>query len=243
MIRCARLLASVAMAALAGSCAGAPGRPARDSGAARPSEVVDFAVLFADHCAGCHGSDGSGGAARGLADANYLAIADDAAIRRVIAEGVRGTAMTAFAQSEGGPLTDAQVTAIVSGIRVRWSGPIASRPAIAPYGEATPGDAARGEPLFTSYCASCHGAGGRGGVNGSAIVDRAYLPLVSDQSLRTTILVGRPDLQAPHLRDATPGTGPSPQDVSDIVAWLGAERRRLLDAGPQRARIDTGGDQ
>src|SRR5439155_14075085 len=85
------------LAALAGACAcnGAPGRPAPDSAVIAPDKVVDFDVLYATNCAGCHGANGTGGAAIGLADPVYLAIADDATIRRVTADGVPGTAMPA----------------------------------------------------------------------------------------------------------------------------------------------------
>jgi hypothetical protein len=47
---------------------------------------------------------------------------------------------------------------------------------------------------------------------------------VSDRSLRTTILVGRPDMGVPHWRAEVPGTPLSPADVADVVAWLAAQR-------------------
>ena len=88
-----------------------------------PNEVLEFGTLYAENCAGCHGAEGRGGAAIALADPVYLAIADDASMRNVIANGVRGTSMPAFAQSAGGMLTDKQIDVIVSGIRSRWSQP------------------------------------------------------------------------------------------------------------------------
>ncbi len=57
-----------------------------------------------------------------LADPVYLAIAGDAAIRKAITSGVRGSAMPAFAQTAGGMLTDKQIDVIASQIRSRWSG-------------------------------------------------------------------------------------------------------------------------
>ena len=88
-----------------------------------PNQVLDFGTLYAENCAGCHGAEGRGGAAIALADPVYLAIADEAAIRKVIANGVRGTAMPAFAESAGGMLTDKQIDVITSAIRSRWSQP------------------------------------------------------------------------------------------------------------------------
>src|SRR5580698_7322847 len=79
-----------------------------DSPVIPPSAILDFNILYAKNCAGCHGVDGKGGVAIGLGDPLYLAIADDAAIRRVTADGVSGTSMPAFAQHSGGMLTDDQ---------------------------------------------------------------------------------------------------------------------------------------
>jgi len=64
------------------------------------------------------------------------------------------------------------------------------------------------------------------------IVDRAYLTMVSDQSLRTTVIAGRPDMGAPDWRSNVPGQPMSPEDISDVVAWLVAQRPApMLAAG------------
>jgi cytochrome c oxidase cbb3-type subunit III len=192
-----------------------------DSQVIRPSKIVDFNVLYTKNCAGCHGLEGKGGAAIGLADPVFLAIADDATITRIAANGIPGTSMPAFAQHSGGMLVDDQINVIVKGIRA-WAKPDAPRDA-PPYVAQNPGDPKRGEAAFGTYCASCHGADGRGGKGGS-IADPAYLTLVSDQGLRTTIIAGRPDMGAPDWRGDAPGKPMSPEDVSDVVAWLAAKR-------------------
>jgi cytochrome c oxidase cbb3-type subunit III len=192
-----------------------------DSQVIRPSRIVDFNVLYTRNCAGCHGLEGKGGAAIGLADPVFLAIADDATITRIAANGVPGTSMPAFAQHSGGMLVDDQINIIVKGIRA-WAKPDAARDA-PPYVAQNPGDAKRGEAAFGTYCASCHGADGRGGKAGS-IANPAYLTLVSDQGLRTTVIAGRPDMGAPDWRGDMPGKAMSPDDVSDVVAWLAAQR-------------------
>ena len=92
---------------------------------------MDFNTLYARNCAGCHGRGGKGGAAIPLSDPVFLAIADDAAIRRTAANGVPGTPMPAFAQSAGGMLTDQQIDAIVGGIR-SWAKPDLVRGEILP---------------------------------------------------------------------------------------------------------------
>ena len=144
-----RVLLLAALAGAACACNGAPGRPAPDSAVIAPDKIVDFDVLYATNCAGCHGANGTGGAAIGLADPVYLAIADDATIRRVATDGVPGTAMPAFAQSAGGLLTAAQIDVIVNGIRARWARPTALAGANAPpYAAPAPGDPARGAAVY-----------------------------------------------------------------------------------------------
>ena len=105
-----RLTALVAI--LVSGCSSPHGQPNKGSEVLAPNEVLDFGTLYAENCAGCHGAEGRGGAAIALANPVYLAIADDAAIRKVIAHGVQGTAMPAFAESAGGMLTDAQIDVI-----------------------------------------------------------------------------------------------------------------------------------
>jgi cytochrome c oxidase cbb3-type subunit III len=190
-----------------------------------PNRITDFSLLYAGSCSGCHGPNGTGGAAIGLGDPVYLAIADDATIRRVTADGVAGTSMPAFAQHSGGMLTDDQIDVIVSGIRTRWAKPGALRDANAPpYGPQSSGDPKRGADVYGAYCSSCHGADGHGGKRASSIVDGSYLALVSDQNLRTTVIVGRREWGAPDWRGDVAGKPMSPGDVSDVVAWIVAQR-------------------
>jgi cytochrome c oxidase cbb3-type subunit 3 len=155
----------------------------------------------------------------------YLAIADNATIRPVVEKGRPGTAMPAFAQTAGGLLTEVQIDILVRGIRERWAKPAESdRPPA--YAVSQPGDVARGHSVFTTYCSSCHDADGRGGRAGS-IVDSSYLALVSDQHLRTVTIVGMPALGAPDWRGNVPGKPMSDADVTDVVAWLAAQRQPL----------------
>lgn len=196
-----------------------------DSQVIPPGKMMDFNVLYARNCAGCHGPDGKGGVAIALGDPVYLAIADDAMIRSVTSKGVPGTSMPAFAQHSGGMLTDGQINVIVGGIRTKWAKPDALRDANPPpYLSPTPGDPKHGAAVYGVYCSSCHGADGRGSTRASSIVDSSYLALVSDQSLRTTVIAGRPDMGAPDWRSDVAGRPMSPQEVSDVVAWLASQR-------------------
>lgn len=205
-------------------CDRAPGRPRIDAEIVAPDKILDFAVLYRTNCAGCHGLEGRGGAALALSDPTYLGIADDAVLRSATVDGVPGTAMPAFSRGSGGMLTDDQVNAIVQGIRSRWADPRAvSKVELPPYSTSTSGDARRGGDVFATYCASCHGDRGQG-ARASSIVDGSYLALVSDQGLRTTVIAGRPELGAPDWRGNVPGRTMTSQDISDVVAWLSAQR-------------------
>jgi cytochrome c oxidase cbb3-type subunit 3 len=190
-----------------------------------PRTVRDFQALYAANCAGCHGAGGRGGAAIALKDPVYLAIAGDATVRSVIAHGVKGTAMPAFARSAGGMLSDEQVDVIVKGIRDLWArrGDLdGTNPPS--YLAQEPGDPGRGLTAFGVYCASCHGAGGAGGARAGSIIDGSYLALVSNQYLRTLIIAGRPELGAPDWRSDAAGRTMSEEDVSDLAAWLASQR-------------------
>jgi mono/diheme cytochrome c family protein len=206
---------------------GSPGRPAAETRVIRPSEVTDFRVLYRQNCSGCHGIDGQGALAVAIGSPVYLAIADNATIRRVVEQGMPGTAMPAFGQSAGGLLTDAQIDILVRGMRERWAKPGALGSDKPPaYAASQPGDIARGHNVFTTFCSSCHGSDRRGGRTGS-IVDSSYLALVSDQHLRTLTIIGMPALGAPDWRGNVPGKPMSDADVTDVVAWLAAQRPPL----------------
>ena len=206
------------------ACNRMPGRPSPASVEVRPDRVKSFPRLYAENCAGCHGPDGQGGAgAAGLANPVYLAIADDAVLRRATAQGVPGTLMPAFAASSGGALTDAQIDVLVSGIR-DWAGPGAPGGGVPPPYAGGGGDPARGAAAYAVFCASCHGPAGAGGPKAGSIVDGTFLGLVSDQGLRATIIAGRPDIGQPDWRNDAPGRVMTAQEVSDVVAWLSAQR-------------------
>jgi mono/diheme cytochrome c family protein len=210
------------------ACGGGEGflhRPAAEQ-VADPRAVSSFELLYATNCAGCHGARGEGGPARGLAAPGYLVSVSDAAIHSVIAEGRPKTAMPAFAQSAGGMLSDAQVSALVAGIRAWAPAGLTADPRMPHYPAATAGDAQRGARVFRERCGSCHGADGRGAQRVGSIVDDSFLDLISAPALARTIIAGRPDLGCPDWR----GNGPAPlttEDVADAVAWLLAQRQQF----------------
>ena len=223
-LRYSYLAAVVSVIALSG-CSSPPGQRRESSEVPAPNEVTDFRTLYAENCAGCHGAEGRGGAAIALADPVYLAIADDASIRKVVVNGVKGTSMPAFAQSAGGMLTNKQIDVLTTEMRSRWSRPGILNEVNPPaYAAKASGDVQRGEVAYGTYCASCHGTQGQGGRKGSAITNDSLLALVSDQGLRTIVITGRPELGAPDWRGNVPGRAMSDQEITDVVAWMASQR-------------------
>jgi cytochrome c oxidase cbb3-type subunit III len=210
---------------LLSACSTPSGQPQKGSEPVAPNQVVDFGTLYAQNCSACHGADGRGGASIALSNPVYLAMVDENAVHNIVANGVRGTSMPAFAQSAGGMLTDEQISVITSGMFSRWGRKgILDGTNPPSYGARTTGDAARGEIAFGTFCASCHGSDGRGGAKGSAVTDGSFLALVSDQGLRSIVITGRPELGAPDWRGNVPGKPMSDQEITDVVAWMASRR-------------------
>src|SRR6266540_7456266 len=111
-------------------------------------------------------------------------------------------------------------------MRTHWAKPNEA-PGAPPYTANEPGDAARGATTYATFCARCHGPEGKGTAKGSSIVDDSFLALVSDQNLRTTVIAGRPDLGHPDCRNCSPDRPMTPQEVTDVVAWLVAQRKPI----------------
>jgi mono/diheme cytochrome c family protein len=208
-------------AVLLGGCNRAPGYPPNPI--LRPAAVTDFATLYSENCAACHGANGQNGPSIDLANPEYHALVDDATLRKWISGGMLGTEMPAFAQSQGGMLTDAQVNALITGMRKQWSrGDALGGATPPPYAQASAGDAHRGDAGYQAHCAMCHAA------TREQVTSPTYLALIGDQALRTIIIAGRPDIGQPDWRHDGPGGNAaaplSAQDVDDIVAYLGSLR-------------------
>ncbi|HXD31518.1 MAG TPA: cytochrome c [Pyrinomonadaceae bacterium] len=258
------LAASVGLAItlLTGCSARLPGQPNEAERWRAPAEITDFNQLYTQNCAGCHGAGGRLGAARPLNDPLYLAFVTDDAMRQAISKGRAGTNMPAFSEPAGGHLTDQQIELIVNGMRAQWSKPddfkgvdlprysvnetaTLSGPSTAVNSDISApasqtGDALPGAATYKTYCASCHGTSGDGGSAGS-IVDPNFLNLVSDQGLRTTIVVGRADIGKPDWRGNVPGRPMSAQEIADVVAWLAAHRQTTnvaANKGDHSARVN-----
>jgi mono/diheme cytochrome c family protein len=210
-----------------------PGRPRPGDRAGLVDQAGRFEALYARNCAGCHGANGILGPAPPLNDPVFLAIVPDAVLASVIAQGRPGTPMPAFAQSRGGPLTDAQVKVLAEGLKPLWGRPRApdgKEPAQVPeYLVSQRGETERGTQVFQRACSGCHGDNGEGMEDAAGpLNDRAFLALISDQALRRLAITGRPDLRMPsfeHKFGRSESFRPlSSDEISDLVALLASWR-------------------
>jgi cytochrome c oxidase cbb3-type subunit III len=225
-------VAALALAVALAGCDRAPGAAKADV-YTPPDQVTDFHTLYATNCQACHGANGQSGPAMDLGNPEYQALVDDATLKKWISTGMPGTEMPAFAQSAGGMLTDQQVDAIIAGMRREWRKPDAfGGAAPPPYAQSQPGNAQHGQQVYQARCASCHQTPAR-----EQPTSPTYLSLVSDQVLRTIIVVGRPDIHQPDWQHDTPngssGTALAPQDVTDLVTYLHSLRNPVaVSAAP-----------
>lgn len=165
-------------------------------------------------------------AARPMNDPVYLGVVSDDDMRGVIAHGVEGSAMPGFLATDGLGLSAKQIDLVLAGMRERWADPKAIAGKRLPdYRGTGGGNVEAGGATFRRACASCHGPSGdgEGGSVRGSVVDPAFLALVSDQSLRSTVIFGRRDLGMPDWAGYSSGIL-SHEDIADLVAWLASHR-------------------
>jgi cytochrome c oxidase cbb3-type subunit III len=214
-------------------CSDLPGKPKPGPEVPRPDQVLDFATLYSQNCSGCHGDHGLNGSAYPLANPTYQSLMDEQQLHQIVANGLPGTLMPAFAISANGTLTDQQVDVLVKGMRNAWykSGTLDSASA-PPYKASKPADTAHGQQVYTTYCAGCHGdPGSTAKSKAGSVTNPAFLTLVSDQALRTVVIAGRPDIGQPDWRNDLSGHPMSDQEVTDVVGWLSSMRPKKAGGG------------
>jgi cytochrome c oxidase cbb3-type subunit 3 len=157
---------------------------------ARAQDVAadDAPALYQRYCALCHGADREGYAADhapSLRSKELLGQASEAYLFRAVAYGRPGTAMAAFADAQGGPLSHDAQHALIG-----WL--IAASGAAREPSPETPvvGDIAVGARVYAERCSSCHGDRGQGGT-GTALANPVFLATASDAFVRDTVAHGR----------------------------------------------------
>jgi cytochrome c oxidase cbb3-type subunit 3/ubiquinol-cytochrome c reductase cytochrome c subunit len=217
-----RVVGGILLAALVLSCRRAEATHPTAPPATESPEAIHGQELYARMCAVCHGASGEGyvaDQAPRLAHADFLASASDDYLRAAITNGRTGTTMSAWARVRGGPLTPADVNAVVRFMRGWQKGPstrLDERPLV--------GDAPAGAQLYTTHCASCHGAQGVGGPQ-LHVAGPELLASASNGFLRYAIVRGRPGTPMPAF-DATLGR----RGVEDVVAALRSFQPALAEA-------------
>ena len=112
--------------------------------------------LFQSQCALCHGHDGGGGRGPNLRRPKLNHAADDAALRKLISEGIEPN-MPAFWL-----LSEREVSSVAAFVKTLGSAPA----------EMVPGDVARGERVYQSKgCAACHMIAGEGSGYGPELTE------------------------------------------------------------------------
>jgi cytochrome c oxidase cbb3-type subunit 3 len=224
-------------------CDRLPGKPKEKDRWKPPDELKDFTELFDTNCRACHSNGQTLGASISMNNPPYLAVVPKEVMHKIIEEGIPGTAMPGYSAKAGGMLTDEQINIVTDGIYKWAKGKGAPADNLPPYSAAL-GDAERGEAVFAQDCANCHGSDGEGvkGKSGS-VVDAAYLSLVSDQYLRTVVIAGRPELGMPGYREYVAGKPMTPDEISDVVAWLASRRQGPAPGQPAKAADATTGTQ
>ncbi|MGA9533337.1 MAG: c-type cytochrome [Anaerolineales bacterium] len=122
--------------------------------------------LFVENCAVCHGAEGQGRIGANLE--NFPGINIEAELIQTITNGIDGTVMPAWGESNGGPLSSNDIADIAAYISSAFSGtlpikplPTYQPPPIEPLPNVE-GDPASGAVVFKANCVMCHGEEGRG---------------------------------------------------------------------------------
>jgi mono/diheme cytochrome c family protein/rhodanese-related sulfurtransferase len=199
------------LAAVAG-CGGAAPSPLEPTPTSTSTANAEGAALYAQYCALCHGESGEGYAADNatrLRGQSFLRTASDDLLALAIARGRVGTAMGGYSQELGGPLTEAQMEALVATLRA-WQ----TEPSLALDDTPTEGDMDRGAIVFGERCGSCHGALAEG-ETAQSLNRTTFLAEASDAYLRYAIVNGREQTPMPAFGDSLTTT-----QIDDIVAFL-----------------------
>jgi mono/diheme cytochrome c family protein len=182
----------------------------------------DGATLYGAFCSGCHGREGEGHRAPGMAafpsvaNPDFLAIAPDALITETILRGRPGRRMRAWGDGSTGLLAE-DVPAIVSHLRALAGvpPPIDSRPP-----RWVAGQHAEGARLFAASCAGCHGSKGEGG-EGPALNNPVLQQFATDTYLVETITRGRNGTAMAGFTTPTPSRPTLSQtEIESIVTFI-----------------------
>jgi mono/diheme cytochrome c family protein len=155
------------------------------------AEAALGAPIYFLHCSSCHGVQGQGIDAPPLRDSQYVGTKSKQEVFSTIADGRTGTEMPAWLVTNGGSLTDVEISRVIAYLGT-WQGvpplptstPVPEEPTETPLPPDAPtpepaqpslpggpgpaaslaGEVDRGQSGFGLFCAVCHSAEGVGGV-------------------------------------------------------------------------------
>ena len=189
-----------------------------------PAQLEEGAQLFAENCAVCHGPNGEGRVGATL-NKDWPAIRPEATVKTIIEDGVEGSVMPAWAQRNGGPLSDTQIESLLVYILSWQTGGVPNltpRPTITPLPPITPIPNVKGNPnqgavLFSENCAVCHGPQGEGRIG--ATLAKNWAGIRPDLSIQNTIENGVQGSVMPAWSQANGGPLTVSQ-IDDLVAFI-----------------------
>jgi cytochrome c oxidase cbb3-type subunit 3 len=183
----------------------------------------DGATLYTTFCTACHGPKGEGRRFPdftpfpSVANADFLAVVDDAFLAETIRNGRVGRRMPAWNENEGG-LREQEIARIVE--HLRDLGGVSEVEV-----ETTPhrwvqADPKTGQRLFLAHCAGCHGAQGEG-VDAPQLNNKSLLAAAGDTYFVETVSRGRGGTAMPGFSRPSPAYPVlSDSDIKSIVAFI-----------------------
>jgi cbb3-type cytochrome c oxidase subunit III len=185
-----------------------------------PAKIAKGKALFAA-CGACHGAEGEGrqGIGPRLSSTTFLAAASDDFLMQTISKGRAGTTMIPW----GASFKPEDIQSIIAFIRSLNPVPAAT------LNEASlTGDTTRGQEVYASICAACHGNTGAGyqeTANGTGIGRAAFLNTVSNGFLRYIIKHGKSGTpMRPFAKESTMAVANlTDQQIEDVIAHLRAQ--------------------
>ena len=164
--------------------------------AARGNSTEVGKGLYDTNCSACHGLFGEGGPNPAkpnfiigpISTAEFLKTRDDYTLRAIISQGQPNLGMASFGSANGGPLSDEDIDLIIAYIRT-WQ----ANPPVDEIPEVIQDTLSlKGEQIYLSICAQCHGDSGEGLI-GPSLQDPEWQAKYTDTEIFSSIKLGHMD--------------------------------------------------
>ncbi len=168
--------------------------------------------MYQQYCALCHGENREGYAADyapSLRSPELIGAAPGSYLWSAVSYGRPGTAMAAFEEHQGGPISHGALHALMDYL-IESSDvqrdPVKDKP--------VKGDPTLGAPVYKAHCATCHGKKGEGGT-GTALANPVFLATASDAFIHHTVTHGRSGTPMPGFEGTL-----TPDEINHVVSFL-----------------------